>query len=169
MSATALLQKAAEMGVTVSNHQQQHHQHQQQHQLSTHGLIEGHIVSSGGVGGGGGESSSMLHDMMMMSSLQSTNGFDGSGFGVFQQHHNHHQGMQGAKTQLDISGGGGGYANGGGNGNGGGDGLTRDFLGLRTFTHKDFLSMAGLNGHMSSSSSPSFDQQEHEHQSQTPW
>lgn len=162
LSATALLQKAAEMGVTVSNHQQQQHHHQ----LSPHGIIEGHIVSSGSIGGGQ-ESSSMLHDMMMMSSLQSTNGFDGSGFGVFQHHHHHHQGMQDAKTQLDISGGGNGGGN--GSGNGGGDGLTRDFLGLRTFTHKDFLSMAGLSGHMNSSSSPSFDQQQHEHQSQTPW
>ncbi|KAL7234957.1 hypothetical protein ACSBR1_018432 [Camellia fascicularis] len=52
----------------------------------------------------------------------------------------------------------------GGGGRGGNDGLTRDFLGLRTISHRGFPNMAGLD-HMNSPSS-SYDQQ---NQNQTPW
>lgn len=161
MSATALLQKAAEMGVTVSNQQQQ--QQQQGHQgVLTNSNSCGLTVNPGfmeqgqveGEGGGGGQSS-MLHDVMLLSSFQSSassvsGGFDSSSFGDF-----HHQAMTATKSQLNNSG-------------GGNEGLTRDFLGLRTFSHKDFLNMAGL-GHMSPSSA-SFEQQLERHQNnQTPW
>lgn len=92
-----------------------------------------------------------------MSSLQTTGGFDNVEYEVFQ-----HQGMHGEKPQLDGGGGCGGV-----NGGRGGDGMTRDFLGLRTFSHKDFLSMAGLNGHINSSDQQQ--QQQQQHHSQTPW
>ncbi|KAL6005939.1 hypothetical protein ACLOJK_039984 [Asimina triloba] len=50
---------------------------------------------------------------------------------------------------------------GGGGGGGGNDGLTRDFLGLRAFSHRDILNMAGLDPCMNSS----YDQT----QNQKPW
>ncbi|CAL5433543.1 unnamed protein product [Camellia sinensis] len=43
-------------------------------------------------------------------------------------------------------------SNEGGGGGGGNDGLTRDFLGLRTISHRGFPNMAGLD-HMNSPSS----------------
>ncbi|CAL5372576.1 unnamed protein product [Camellia sinensis] len=55
-------------------------------------------------------------------------------------------------------------SNEGGGGGGGNDGLTRDFLRLRTISHRGFPNMAGLD-HMNSPSS-SYDQQ---NQNQTPW
>ncbi|GMP83050.1 hypothetical protein CsSME_00037115 [Camellia sinensis var. sinensis] len=55
-------------------------------------------------------------------------------------------------------------SNEGSGGGGGNDGLTRDFLGLRTISHRGFPNMAGLD-HMNSPSS-SYDQQ---NQNQTPW
>jgi hypothetical protein len=49
---------------------------------------------------------------------------------------------------------------------GGNDGLTRDFLGLRAFSHGDILSMAGFDPCMSSASSAAYEQG---HQSSKQW
>ncbi|CBI20654.3 unnamed protein product, partial [Vitis vinifera] len=48
-------------------------------------------------------------------------------------------------------------------GGGGNDGLTRDFLGLRAFSHRDFLNIPGLD--QMNSASP----YEQQNQNQTPW
>uniref|UniRef100_A0A7C9E460 C2H2-type domain-containing protein n=1 Tax=Opuntia streptacantha TaxID=393608 RepID=A0A7C9E460_OPUST len=195
MSATALLQKAAEMGVTLMSSATPHQE-------------AAHVTSSSsGVCSSRdqGQSSSVLHDMMIINSLQSTSasgpggagGFDGGlGFGdhhddqmMMHHQHNNNQGHQGATTSVAA-----GkppmppFHGGGGSRRGGGDGLsTRDFLGLRTFSHKDFINMAGLGAQINSSSNsaPSFHhhhqhqpqlhhdhQQQHNHdgqQNQTPW
>lgn len=175
MSATALLQKAAEMGVTLMS-------------SATPYQEAAHVTSSSsGVCSSRdqGQSSSVLHDMMIINSLQSTSasgpggagGFDGGlGFGdhhddqmMMHHQHNNNQGHQGATTSVAA-----GkppmppFHGGGGSRRGGGDGLsTRDFLGLRTFSHKDFINMAGLGAQINSSSNsaPSF-HHHHQHQPQ---
>lgn len=193
MSATALLQKAAEMGVTLMSSATNHLQEAAHHLTSS----SSGMCSSRDQG----QCSSVLHDMMIINSLQSTSpsggGFEGGlGFGDHHHHdqmmmhhpHDNNQGHQGVVTSgkppmPPFHGGRGG----GGSGGGGGDGLsTRDFLGLRTFSHKDFINMAGLGAQINSSSNsaPSFDnqqqqqqlhhdhQQQHNHdgrQNQTPW
>ncbi|KAG1335392.1 protein indeterminate-domain 7 [Cocos nucifera] len=162
MSATALLQKAAQMGATVSRpplHDQ----------MATHtapnatvanttagfglGLSSHQEMDGDGGGGGGfghGSAPPFLQDMMM-NSFPSAPCFGGSFEEAF-------GGMLGAKREENskmesISRSHGRNEEGGSGGAGGGnDGLTRDFLGLRAFSHRDFINMAGLNSCMSSSS-----------------
>lgn len=56
-----------------------------------------------------------------------------------------------------------------GGGSGGGEGLTRDFLGLRAFSHTDILSMAGFGNVVNTSSSSSHDQQQQQNPSVKTW
>ncbi|KAK6161966.1 hypothetical protein DH2020_001807 [Rehmannia glutinosa] len=194
MSATALLQKAAQMGVTMStNKMSYHHQttssdlsrphHHHNHvgapgfcatssTINTAGLpsreenIMGtgfmHGLASFGDKGNASVTSGCMQLQgnmnMVSSSLPSTScGFDGS-----LAFEDSFDGILNGKRNFSTfqenigSGGGGGGAAGGG----GGDGLTRDFLGLRAFPHRDFMNMAGLD-QMGSSS--------YDHQNQAPW
>ncbi|XP_052210387.1 protein indeterminate-domain 11-like [Diospyros lotus] len=142
MSATALLQKAAQMGVTIAK--------------------PCPSLAASTVASGIGFSSSS--EEIMIGSLPPGSGFEGPSFeealdgmlnpkldGNFQQMLTKQAMM---KTHL-ISG--------STEGGGGDDGLTRDFLGLRAFSHGGLPNMAGL---ARISSSPSFDQR---NQNQAPW
>ncbi|XP_042376601.1 protein indeterminate-domain 11-like [Zingiber officinale] len=132
MSATALLQKAAQMGATLSTGRPQMAPHAGANAADGFGL--GLMEASGGGGGGGGGGSygqlvappHLLEDMMIMNNnplSSSTNpGFDGP----FDQ--DAFDGIMGSKREgnsfmVRTQGGGGG----------GSDGMTRDFLGLRAF------------------------------------
>ncbi|XP_072999655.1 protein indeterminate-domain 7-like [Typha latifolia] len=141
MSATALLQKAAQMGATLSRPTSQG-------QMATHtsstnaavanrttgfglGLSSPQEMATAGEQFGHNSASPLLQDMMV-NTLSSAPGFGGSFEDVIAR-------IQGRKEE-------------GGSGGGGNDGLTRDFLGLRAFSHRDILNMAGLNPCMTSSS-----------------
>lgn len=113
---------------------------------------------------------SLLHDMMTSFSSASTTGFGGGPSfeeafnGMLTPKRESHL-QEITKTAMTKS-----HfirshdhLEGGGGGGGGNDGLTRDFLGLRAFSHRDFLNIPGLD--QMTSASP-YDQQNH---NQTPW
>ncbi|XP_020573141.1 protein indeterminate-domain 7-like [Phalaenopsis equestris] len=140
MSATALLQKAAQMGATMSRPTSIHSQmvghsggNVNAHNNGVFGLelSSSHHNENIGVNGG----TSLIHDLMINSLPQAGSGFQ---LGSFNEHY------------------------GGGGGGGGNDGMTRDFLGLRAFSHKDLLNLAGLETCISSSAS-------YEQQNKKPW
>ncbi|KAM5579410.1 protein indeterminate-domain 7 [Rosa sericea] len=164
MSATALLQKAAQMGATMSSSSTSSgsvsvpagvmaRAHHGGH-LSDFG---GHVSAAGngigGVAGGGSvhhqqqqqQASSLLHDMM--NSLSSGTGFEGTSF------EDAFGGILGNSKSKDGSRSGGADENGG---VGGGEGLTRDFLGLKALSHSDMmLNIAGLGNCVSNNNSSS--------------
>ncbi|XP_027340092.1 protein indeterminate-domain 11-like isoform X2 [Abrus precatorius] len=163
MSATALLQKAAQMGATMSKTGSMIRTHQHTHvsadssfnlssrddQIMTttnHALAPyAHKAASagdatGGGSGGGGVPSSLLHHVI--DSFSSP--FEGTSFeDAFAGH-----GAIAKTTAADD-----GSA-------GGSEGLTRDFLGLRPLSHTDILNIAGIGNCMNSSQ---------HNQSQKPW
>lgn len=111
MSATALLQKASEMGATVSKPSSmflkpRDQQHQTSHMMSETTAFGSFMEQAGANSGGGAAAAtnnSLLHDMMMMSShmQQSSSaahgGFDQlSSSSSFGDHHHHHQGFNGS-------------------------------------------------------------------------
>jgi hypothetical protein len=120
MSATALLQKAAQMGAALSKPTYQGHMAS----LST-----SKTSSSTNFGLGLSPNQTLIRDTMVRRSTLSSP---------------HEGGLDNGRNAGGNVGG-----NGGGNGN---DGMTRDFLGLRAFSHRDFLDMAGLAPCMASSS-----------------
>ncbi|KAG0462805.1 hypothetical protein HPP92_021281 [Vanilla planifolia] len=164
MSATALLQKAAQMGATMSRPTSLHTQ------MVGHGSANGtgssnsaaavfgfglsashHQENVGHVHGSAGPSP-LLHGLMM-------NGMDRGSLEML--------GSKRHESSNSISEGHGrghGRSEEGANAGGISDGLTRDFLGLRAFSHRDLFNMAGLETCMSTTSSSY-----NEHQNKKPW
>ncbi|WCJ39513.1 Protein indeterminate-domain 11 [Euphorbia peplus] len=192
MSATALLQKAAQMGATMSSnnkntsalirpHHHHHnilHHHQQQQQQEHQ---QTHVTSDSpnNTTGFGLNLSTREQDQFLTSAAgASTASFSGHTNGALLQEmmnslSNSGSGFEDAfvdgvlsNSKKDInftSNDQNGVA--GGGGSGGGEGLTRDFLGLRAFSHSDILSMAGLGNCVNAGSR---DQQQH-NSSQKAW
>ncbi|PKA63628.1 Zinc finger protein MAGPIE [Apostasia shenzhenica] len=132
MSATALLQKAAQMGATMSR-------------PARSGIGLSSSRQEAVTGGDGSSGSGQFLKDLMMGSLPEASGFDGGSFaGVLRS--TRRENGQGRSEE------------------GGNEGLTRDFLGLRALSQRDFLSMAGFEPCISSSSSSPFEQQ-----SKKPW
>ncbi|CAO2161419.1 unnamed protein product [Urochloa humidicola] len=146
MSATALLQKAAQMGATLSrpgNQGQMVGPHSTSGVAATANVAAaGNVATSTGGGAAGGS---------------------GLGFGASSSHG---LGAPEERTsRADRDGGGGNAGAGGGN-----DGMTRDFLGLEKLSHGDILSMAGFDPCMSSASSAAYEHgHHHHHQSSKQW
>lgn len=176
MSATALLQKAAQMGVTMSTKMPSQSSDDQSilirphHHVGAPGFCATSSTTTAGLPSREEMGTAFVHGLasfgnkivnvpggcmelqdtnMVGSSLPSTTGFDGSlAFddslnGILNPKSNIHSFQENAhlmSVRKEVAGGG-----------GGGDGLTRDFLGLRAFPHRDFLNMAGLDQMGSSS------------------
>ncbi|KAI5005174.1 hypothetical protein ZWY2020_032417 [Hordeum vulgare] len=154
MSATALLQKAAQMGATLSR-------------PSGQGQMAASTFSSS-------SSSAAITNVTnntppaATSSSAATSTAVGVGFGhAFEAPapYGVDQRPSANRNAGNAAGGGGGRGNAGG----ANDGLTRDFLGLRAFSHGDILSMAGFDPCMPTSASAraAYDQQGP--QSSNPW
>ncbi|XP_008807175.2 zinc finger protein GAI-ASSOCIATED FACTOR 1-like isoform X1 [Phoenix dactylifera] len=150
LSATALLQKAAQMGASMSR--PPNSGQMAAHTISAAGFglgLSSHQEMWGGGDGGGGH---VLKDMMM-ASMSSAPGLGGGSFGGalggilgLKREGNGVEDLTRSHGRMNEGGGG------GGGGRGGNDGMTRDFLGLRTFSHREILNMAGLDPCMASSS-----------------
>lgn len=160
MSATALLQKAAQMGATISKPSASSSSTIEPHQghVGTSGFGLGVLSSHEDMRSGFGNKAAtalimdhsqmaspppVLHGMMSTTSLSPSAVFEGSFEEAF-------EGMLGAKREGNAA----------DNNQGkfptrndeGSDGLTRDFLGLRHLSHRDILNMAGLDPRMNPSS-----------------
>ncbi|KAL6881964.1 hypothetical protein ACP4OV_011436 [Aristida adscensionis] len=114
LSATALLQKAAQMGATISG------------------------AGAGAAGAAG------AHYTQMAGAATSAPG--GATFGLSLPGLSAQpDGVMGGLARSASHGRSGENGGGGGGGGGGGDGMTRDFLGLRAFSHRDILGLAGFD------------------------
>lgn len=158
MSATALLQKAAQMGATMSSSTSA--SVSVPAGIMTRAHHQGHVSDFGGHVSAATagvhlhhqqqqqQATSLLHDMM--NSLSSgTAGFEGTSF------EDAFGGILGnSKSNKDGT----ADENGGGHG-GGGEGLTRDFLGLRALSHSDMLNIAGLGNCVTTNTTSTRDSQ----------
>jgi len=161
MSATALLQKAAQMGATSSSQSMMSGTHQQGHVSIVDSTTNNMINSNGNFS----LNLSSCEDQMINNSFSS--GFHGTSFeDTFagnilhsnQEHNINHDGNNDiTKTTTNDD-------DGDGAGAGGNNALTRDFLGLRPLSDSDILTIAGMGSCMNSCNS---DHQEN--QSQNPW
>ncbi|CAL4958750.1 unnamed protein product [Urochloa decumbens] len=145
MSATALLQKAAQMGATLSRPANQ-------------GQMAGAHSTSGGV----------VAAAAAANVPTSTGGGAAGalGFGASSSHGFGAAPPEERTSRRENRDGGGGNGAGAGGGN---DGMTRDFLGLRAFSHGDILSMAGFDpcSMSSASSAAAYGEQGHHHHQST--
>ncbi|PIA42987.1 hypothetical protein AQUCO_02000441v1 [Aquilegia coerulea] len=193
MSATALLQKAAQMGATMSTPSSSSgmliRPVQQTHMsantgnpttptsgfglgLSSHEVLENgfmHSLTAFGNKTSVGQLSapSLLQEMSSLNN--SENVFDGSSFeeafgGMLNSKSAKNPTEHLSKKQKTIEGGGASSTAGVGGRGGGNDGLTRDFLGLRAFPHRNFLNIAELDQCMASSNP-----YEQQNQNKKPW
>ncbi|XP_006643871.1 protein indeterminate-domain 11-like [Oryza brachyantha] len=145
MSATALLQKAAQMGATLSRPSSQG----QMAAASTH------------------NSTSATTNAAPPPTSNVTSTCVGAGsYGLaFEASHFIGADDRTRSDRATSNGGGGGATAGAGN-----DGLTRDFLGLRAFSHGDIMSMAGFDPcSMSTTSASSAAYDQGHHHSNKPW
>ncbi|CAO2186028.1 unnamed protein product [Urochloa humidicola] len=150
MSATALLQKAAQMGATLSRPGNQ-------------GQMAGaHSSSGGGATGVAATANAAAAGNNVPDSTGGGAAGGGLGFGASSSHG--FGALKERTSRADRDGGGGNAGAGGGN-----DGMTRDFLGLQKFSHGDILSMAGFDPCMSSASSAAYEHGHHHHQSSKQW
>ncbi|KAG6391196.1 hypothetical protein SASPL_148949 [Salvia splendens] len=160
MSATALLQKAAQMGVTMSGPQGgKMPYHGSDHEDQT--ILAGQPNGQGFCATSSAASTAVLpprdefvhglgaYENMVMPSTSGFQGFEDCFNGMFNAKRNVESFQQDGNLMGLRK-------------EGGEDGKTRDFLGLRAFPHRDFSNMAGLD--QMGSSSSSFD-----HQNQAPW
>ncbi|KAG9455626.1 hypothetical protein H6P81_000134 [Aristolochia fimbriata] len=105
------------------------------------------------------EAASFGSGILLGTTTTSSKRSEGNGAMLAKAHHHHHHHHHHHQRSEEGGGGGGG---------GGNDGLTRDFLGLRAFSHRDILNMAGLGDPCNINSSSSY----HEHtttHNQKPW
>ncbi|WOK93871.1 protein indeterminate-domain 7 [Canna indica] len=122
MSATALLQKAAEMGATMSR-------------PSHLSQMASHTTNAAAAGSAG--SPALLQEMVMNSLASAPAGFDGCNYeDAFGEMLGSKRDEEASKNNLGSST--------RGHGEEGGDGMmTRDFLGLKAFSHRDILKLQG--------------------------
>ncbi|XP_074288957.1 uncharacterized protein LOC141614099 [Silene latifolia] len=194
MSATALLQQAAQMGARVSQNQG-HVTDNNSHNTttSTAGLFGLNLSSRdihpqqdtmssstitttcgpGGPGPGPGPSSSssvFLHDMMV-NSLSSSSYEDAFGMGDMGMLSSTNSTNKRDHSTMTFGGGGRGGGRGiegKGSGLGGNEGLTRDFLGLRPLPQNEILTIAELSNCMASNSNTTTTTN-HQQENHKPW
>lgn len=167
ISATALLQKASQMGAKSSTQQQfpfpdgvaSTRPHQADHMTTGQGPTYGftpsrdQLIHSLAPSAAATAPSPLAHEMMMMNSAGL--GFDDMGFGQMLSHHHHPSSKDHHHSSNRFHAGVGQFSSRSGNE---GENLTRDFLGLRPLSQNDILSITGLDSCINSN----------ENQNQTP-
>uniref|UniRef100_A0A0E0BYK0 Protein EARLY HEADING DATE 2 n=2 Tax=Oryza meridionalis TaxID=40149 RepID=A0A0E0BYK0_9ORYZ len=149
MSATALLQKAAQMGATLSRPSSHAH-------MAPAAAASTHNSSSSAA-----TTNAPPPPPPPTSNVSSTCvGAGGYGLAFEASHFTGADESSRARSDRDTGNGVAGAGN---------DGLTRDFLGLRAFSHGDIMSMAGFDPCMSTTSASSAAPYDHHHHSNKPW